>query len=373
MRVRGAIMPEVPFPRLETVPKLALTLSALAHPGNERDVGYTIINYNTATQTLRCVASLVECLEPPAWILILDNGSAESDFGQLESGLSEARFSHIQLFRSDANLGFAAGSNFLVDQLLCLQACNYIGLLNNDALAMPEMIGVLRRPLDVTDSAVGMSGARMHKLDSPEEVDTLGIAMYASLMPADRKDISDPYLGPTGGCCMMTRCFVEDMKATTGYLFDERFFCYCEDTDLALRANLLGYRPAYVDQLAALHEGQASSRTRADRFIAYHGLRNSLWMHWKLIPTSILARHSPWLLLAHLLTIARHTLSGQPGVLFAIYRDAFGQLPALLAERAKFRKTARVAPSTLRQSISSRFYRRGYASFVFSEWLEKML
>ncbi len=355
-------------PLASSPPELIRHLPATEFISSDHDVGYTVINYNTAAQTLRCVASLTQCTEPPAWILVLDNGSAEPDFDTLLRGLGSAAQSHIQLFRSSTNLGFAAGSNFLIDQLLAIPNCNYIGLLNNDAVAQPALVHLLRGALRSSSGPAGMSGGRMHKLNHPEEIDTLGITLYASLMPADRKDTQDPYLGPTGGCCLMTRAFVQDIKATSGYCFDARFFCYCEDTDLVLRANLLGYRPAYVDQLVALHEGQASSRARHHTFIAYHGLRNAIWMHWKLIPASLLIRNSPWLLLAHLLTVARQTLSGRPGVVLVLYRDAFRQLPAMLRERARFQIAARVAPSVLAKAVSKRFYRAGYAGVVLSEW-----
>jgi len=353
-------------------PELIRHLPAAESIGSDHDVGYTVINYNTAAQTLRCVTSLTQCTPPPAWILILDNASTEEDFDSLARGLEGATHSHIQLFRSRSNLGFAAGSNFLIDQLLAIPSCQFLGLLNNDAVAQPALVQLLREALTASRDPIGMAGGRMHQLKHPQEVDTLGITLYASLMPADRKDTQDPYLGPTGGCCLMTRAFVQDIKATTGYCFDARFFCYCEDTDLVLRANLLGYRPAYVDQLVALHEGQASSRNKPSTFIAYHGLRNAIWMHWKLIPTSLLIRNSLWLLLAHLLTIARQTLSGRPGVLFALYRDAFKQLPAMLKERARFQLAARVTPSVFAKAVSTRFYRAGYASVVLAEWRERL-
>jgi len=349
-------------------PTLIRDLPASESIGGGHDVGYTVINYNTAAQTLRCVASLTECAPPPAWIVVLDNASAAADFEHLAANLKPARNSQIQLFRSATNVGFAAGSNFLIDQLLANPICHYIGLLNNDAVAKPELVQLLCEALNAGAQPAGMSGGRMHKLHNPQEVDTLGITLYASLMPADRKDTEDPYLGPTGGCCLMTRTFVQDIKATTGYCFDERFFCYCEDTDLVLRANLLGYRPAFVDQLVALHEGQASSRNKPGSFIAYHGLRNAIWMHWKLIPTSILLRSAPWLLLAHVLTIARQTLSGRVGVMFAVYRDAFKQRPAMRKERAWFQALARVRPETLAKIISKRFYRQGYLAVVLADW-----
>lgn len=335
-------------------------------------MGYTTINYNTSAQTLRCVESLTLCTPPPAWIVILDNGSADPDFQALLSRLPRASESHIQLFRSTGNLGFAGGSNFLIEQLLAIPGCKFIGLLNNDAVAEPALVHLLRDALSSSAGLpIGMSGGRMHKLGKPEEVDTLGITLYASLMPADRKDLQDPYLGPTGGCCLMSRAFVQDVQASTGYSFDERYFCYCEDTDLVLRANLLGYKPAYVDQLVALHEGQASSSGQRAAFIAYHGLRNAIWMHCKLIPTSLLIRKLPWLLLAHLMTIVRQIMSGRARVLFALYCDAFRQLPVFLEERKKLHVAARITPAALASVMCSRFYRRHYAREVISEMWQK--
>lgn len=354
------------------LPELILQLPA-SHPlGKSQDVGYTVINYNTAAQTLRCVASLSQCTLPPALILILDNASADDDFDALACGLQNAAHSHIRLFRSSVNLGFAAGSNFLIDQLLAVPNCDFIGLLNNDAVAKPELVHLLRDSLRSTSDPIGMSGGRMHKLHDPQEVDTLGISLYASLMPADRKDPSDPYLGPTGGCCMMTRAFVQDIKTTTGYCFDERFFCYCEDTDLVLRANLLGYHPAYVDQLVALHEGQASSSYAPSDFIAYHGLRNAIWMHVKSIPASILLRYLGWLLLAHMLTIFRQTLSGRLGVMWRVYRDALKQLSGFTQERKKLQKNFRIRSSQLKGVVATSFYRTGYARLVMGTLIRSL-
>src|SRR5665647_2637952 len=101
-------------------PELIRDLPATELIGNDRDVGYTVINYNTAAQTLRCVASLAQCTPPPAWILVLDNASTQEDFEALRHGLQSATQSHILLFRSTRNLGFAAGSNCLIDRLMAI-------------------------------------------------------------------------------------------------------------------------------------------------------------------------------------------------------------------------------------------------------------
>jgi GT2 family glycosyltransferase len=346
-------------------PALALDLQPLS--ALTEGVGFTVINYNTAAQTLRCVESLSKNNPPPAWVLVLDNASQAADYDLLKRSLAAGPATRVRLFRSETNLGFAAGSNFLIERLMQTPGCDCIGLLNNDAVAMPALVRLLRQALDEGGATVGMSGGRMHRLAQPEVVDTLGITLYASLMPADRKTTADPYLGPTGGCCLMTRDFLADVKTMTGYWFDERYFCYCEDTDLVLRANLLGYRPAYVDDLIALHEGQASSNGQPSHFIAYHGLRNAIWMQWKLIPSSVFWRYAPQWLLAHVLTVVRQVLSGRAGLLWAVYRDAFKKLGDIRLERQRFAPLRRTNGAALRTVMSPRFYRQGYAAIAWNE------
>lgn len=334
-------------------------------------IGFTVVNYNTSALTVRCVASLGAATNPPQWVLVLDNGSSQSDFEALKAGLETSLACAVYLYRSHVNLGFAAGTNFLVNQLLGMPSCSHVGLLNNDAIAKPCLITELQGALNAAPQRSGLAGGRMHKLADELQPDTLGIAIYASLMPADRHNKDDAYLGPTGGCCLLTIECVRDIVNTTGYFFDERYFCYCEDTDLVLRANLLGYEPAYTDTLVALHQGQASSSAQRDDFIAYHGWRNVIWMHAKLMPASMVIRHSLWLVLAHLLSIGRHVLSGKLSLLWRVYRDAFRLFPALLRERKMLQPLWRLPPQQLERRIHSRFYRKGYLAAAMRQLMSQ--
>ena len=343
-----------------TVPVLSGQWPAERPPARHRGIGITVINFNTAAQTLRCLASLDASEEAPAWILVLDNASGPDDYALLQAGCQGMARSPLRLYRSEVNLGFAAGSNFLIAQLLQEPDCRFLGLLNNDAVARPAMVGLLVDALAPAPHRIGLAGGRMHKLHAPERVDTLGISIYASLMPADRHSTDDPYLGPTGGCCMLARGLVEHLMRISGYCFDDRYFCYCEDTDLVLRANLLGYEPAYVDEVIALHEGQASSGGGFNRFIAYHGIRNSIWMQMKLMPTAVLRRYGALLLLAHVLSIVRHTLAGHGRLLWTVYRDAWAQRAAFLQERERWAHDATLGATQLAKRFAPRFYRAGY-------------
>lgn len=352
---------------LADAPDPILALRLVAPHASGQGIGVLVINYNTARQTLRCLESIQQSTALPDWVLVLDNASSADDYQHLLQGCQAPRGGTLDIYRSENNLGFAQGSNVLIDLLLQQPACKYIMLLNNDAVAQKDMLATLSAALQAAGSEADLAGGRMHKLADPAEVDTLGIAMYASLMPADRKTLDDTYIGPTGGCCMLTRVLVERLKAVSGYCFDPRFFCYCEDTDMVLRAVLLGYRPIYINQLMALHEGQASSGGGYNPFIAYHGLRNTLWMHIKLMPAGMLWRYGLVLLLAHVLMVGRHTLAGRFSLMWRVYRDAFGRVPEFLAERKRLRPHIQSHRGALPRYVTPRFYRKGYAGSVVQE------
>lgn len=342
-----------------------------APPAVRHGIGVTIVNFNTSAQTLRCIESLRASETPPDWVVVLDNASQGDDFERLRAGCAPLPHGELRLYRSETNLGFAAGSNVLFAELLAEPECRWVLLLNNDAVAQPRLLGALQGALQSRPSA-GLAGARMHKLHAPSEVDTLGICLYASLMPADRLRTDDPFLGPTGGCCMLARGLLEELRATAGYWFDPRYFCYWEDTDLVLRAVLLGYEPVYLDEVLAFHEGQASSGKGYNPFIAYHAIRNSVWVHAKLMPPALFVRYGALLLLSHAMMLVQHTLMGQLRMALRAYRDAWRQLPAVRAERRHLQAHARLGAAELRRRIAPRFYRRGYFSLAAASMLARL-
>ncbi len=71
-----------------------------------------------------------------------------------------------------------------------------------------------------------------------------------------------PPLGPCGGAAAYSR---EIFDATGG--FDEGFFAYCEDVDLALRLRAAGARTVLVPRARALHATSGST--------GYHSLRKA--------------------------------------------------------------------------------------------------
>jgi GT2 family glycosyltransferase len=166
---------------------------------------------------------------------------------------------------------------------------------------------------------------------------------------------------------MITRDCLAALKDTAGYFFDGRFFCYCEDTDLVLRANLLGYRPVFVNEVLALHEGQASSGKGFNSFIAHHGLRNSTWLVIKLIPARQLLRYGPLHVLAHLMTVGNHLVHGRITLIRDTYSDVLKQFSIIAADRKVIAASTRNSAKDWESLIARRFYREGYLSEALRE------
>jgi len=331
--------------------------SGAPKPGS--GIGVATINYRTKNQTLRCVESLRQSETPPDWLYVLDNSELDDGLEAALRAMAPFERTRIAYYRSPKNLGFAEGSNVLIDRLFESTDCQFVLFLNNDAVALPPLLGKLKQAL-IDHPGAGLSGPRVHKLDDPTQIDSLGIVLYKSLMPADRYSIDEPYLGPSGGCAMATRACLAKLKRTAGYFFDPKLFCYCEDTDLVLRANLLGYQPYFVNDVLALHEGQASTSKGYNRFIAYHGIRNSTWVALKLVPTRFLIRHAGWHALAHLLSIAHHAIRGRFGLLLDVYRDLLKGFASIHSDRLRIRSSTGMSGAPTHPKIANRFYREGY-------------
>jgi GT2 family glycosyltransferase len=81
--------------------------------------------------------------------------------------------------------------------------------------------------------------------------------------------------GPSGAAAMYRRSALDD-TAIGGQYFDEDFFAYREDADLAWRCRLLGWTSIYVPAAVALHGRRVTPERRGQlpRLINYHSVKN---------------------------------------------------------------------------------------------------
>lgn len=220
-------------------------------------VSVIVVSFNTRDKLRRCLAALGTEHE----VIVIDNASAD---GSPE--LVRAEFPHVRLIVNASNLGFGAANN----QGLDIANGNLVLLLNSDAYVAPHAVGHLQ---DVfLDPGVVAAGPRLVNPDGTLQWSAarqLGLwAVFCEqtylekLFPRSR--LFSPYwIQPAGdgaveveqvmGACLMMR---------PGERFDERYFLYCEDTDLCRRLRQRG-RILYVPSVSVVHDlGSSSAHSR---------------------------------------------------------------------------------------------------------------
>lgn len=100
-------------------------------------IGVSILNYEAARDTARCVAALLaaQATEESRYALqihVADNASTAGDKAVLQQALRH--FPQVLVHWHERNLGFAAGHNRNIEQMLSGEAPDFVWLLNNDCL-----------------------------------------------------------------------------------------------------------------------------------------------------------------------------------------------------------------------------------------------
>jgi GT2 family glycosyltransferase len=314
-----------------------------------------VVNFNTADYTGRCLQSLQRA-SGVTRILVLDNGSNAHDVERVADDVRATR--GAELIRLTTNLGFAGGCNVGIDAALADASCEAVLLLNSDAELQTD--GAIRMTQALAAAQVGLAGGRVVKPSGA--VDSLGIAFYVSCLASNRMVAGDRYFGPTGSCAVYRRELLQRLQQEHGHVFDPDFFCYAEDTDVAARALLLGYRPAYVEEIVATHSGQVSSGGGFSDFVLYHGIRNSIWMMLKCVPGPVLLLCSPLIALIHAGIVVRHGLKGKFKVLYSLYRDAVRGVPRMLRKRRAIQACRRIGSRAFLAFLTPRVYDADYLS-----------
>lgn len=323
------------------------------------EVAVIVINYRRAADTMECLDSLLRVTTPTFDIFLVDNGSSADDVAQLHHYV--ARYpKRIAFTAFPENYGFTGAHNRLFEQLIPNGSYEFFLLLNNDAVVEPDFMERMLARIDRMQR-VEMVAARVMKYADREQIDNLGITFYKCGLASNRKSSDDPLLGPSGNCALYTVDLLRQVYHTSGEYFDEQFFCYAEDTDLAWRAVLLGYRAAYANDARVYHKGSVSSGGPNSDFVLYHGIRNSLFTLIKDVPAQFLLRNLFWMMVLHIAILLRYTIKGKLSVVFRLYRDTLRGIPAMRRKRRPIQQQRQIPFSEIGQRISRLFYERGYA------------
>ena len=317
-------------------------------------VGVVIVNANAGRYLELALESLEGQTVPPHRVVVVDNASID---GSLD-GLAD-RFPAVELVQLDDNVGFAAANNLAVG--LCTD-CEFIAFLNPDAFPEPHWLEALLAAADEHPEC-GFFGSRL-VLDADDgTLDGTGDSYHVSGL-AWRRDQGEPTsierpAGETFSACAAAALYRRAALVDVGG-FDESFFCYYEDTDLAFRMRLAGHGCRYVPEAVARHVGSATTGLLSD-FTIYHSSRNTVWTFVKNMPGLLFWLYLPQHLLVNAMTTFVYAIHGQGRAALRGKRDALRALPRVLGERRQIQAARVASTADLRSAMA-----RGGSAYAFS-------
>jgi GT2 family glycosyltransferase len=257
-------------------------------------VAVVIVNWNSREDLLEAVGSLQRQSDAAIDICVVDNGSADGSVAAIRRD-----YPAVTVLEAGENLGFAEGCN----RGIGVTRSDWVFVLNNDAIATPECIALLRKAARQAPPDVGMIQPCIVFRADPSRVNSSGVLVFRSGAARDRH-FDEPVSAalepsevfcPTAGAALYRRSMLEQVRLPSGY-FDRRFFMYYEDVDLGWRCRLVGWRAVYLPQAVVVHRFQASSVRRGRRFAEQHCQMNRISSLLKNASFGMIARSLPWTL-----------------------------------------------------------------------------
>jgi GT2 family glycosyltransferase len=267
---------------------------------------YVVIpNWNGASRIKACLDSL-KSQSQAHQVIVVDNGSVDDSISIIESGYPD-----VTLIKQDKNYGFTGGVNPGIQKALADNA-ECVALLNNDAVAdknwLKELVGFLDKNAKTGIATSKICDKDRTHLDSTGDIYTIwGLAYPRGRGEAysTKYDNQTEVFAGSGGASLYRTQVFRDVG-----LFDQDFFAYYEDVDVSFRAQLAGWKAAYVPSAVVYHEIMATS-SGMKGFTTYQTIKNLPWLMWKNVPWLLMPRIFPRFALAYMSFVASAIGRGQ--------------------------------------------------------------
>lgn len=284
------------------------------------DLSIVIVSWNVSELLRGCLASIARASRPanPASaasslrtfgpedttsarvleVIVVDNASSD---GTVEA--VQKAFPWVQIIASDENLGFTRGNNLGYAK----SKGDFVYFLNpdtevvSDALHADSLWTLYRAVYD--DPTVGMAGPRLRYADNtvqpsirrfpkPQtgffESTWLGRAWprnpwSRTLHMEDwQVDWSLEVNWLVGAALLCRREALQAiLQKDDAGPFDEGYFMYSEEVDLAMRLHLAGWRTLWVPEAVVIHyEGRSSDQAVAARHLSFNRSKVRYWRKW---------------------------------------------------------------------------------------------
>jgi GT2 family glycosyltransferase len=246
------------------------------------DISIIVVSFNTKALLLDCLASVFETVKGISFeIWVVDNNSTD---GTAEA--TKELYPTIKIITNTENVGFAAANNQAFRQM----CGNYALLLNTDTILTNGAVKQLYDFMEANPEA-GMACGQLLNLNGSKQN---SIANFPSLLtlltnetalrilmpyrfPSKRRNYISPIKVDSGiGACLMVR---KEAIDDVGF-FDERYFFFFEETDLAYRMKRNGWDVYFVPFARIFHAQGKTVGSGVNSRIMFYRSRYAFFKKW---------------------------------------------------------------------------------------------
>ena len=230
------------------------------HSDNKIDISIIIVNWNTKDLLKNCLNSIYQTIHDLTFeVIVVDNASSDGSIEMLEK-----EFTSVIRIINKENKGFGAANN----QAFAEMKGKYALLLNTDTVLTAAAVKKMWNFCEVNEKAAIVCGQLLNADGSKQNSvasfpSLLTLAANTSLLeflfpgryPSKRYKHKSPIeVDSAIGACIMIRKKALDEAG----FFDERYFFFFEETDLAYTMRLKGWKIYQVPDALVYHlQGQS--------------------------------------------------------------------------------------------------------------------
>lgn len=301
-------------------------------------VSINLVTWNGKKYLPYCLESVAKQTFCDFFLFILDNGSTDGTVEFLKS--YKFQIPNYKISFNKENVGFAAGHNRAIRET----KGDYVLMLNQDIILEPHFLEEVVEFLDSHPKVGAVTGkllkwnfaksAELYGLNAELDrknlcveggktnfLDSCGLKIFKNhrvieLGGGEKDNVNwdkpQEIFGVSGAAPVYRRKTLEDVAIPKNCVgqdqceyFDEDFFSYKEDIDLAYRLRLRGWQAWFLPKALAWHDrtakksdkemGVVRRRKNKSTFINYHSYKNHLFFLLKNVPVSIWLRYGFWI------------------------------------------------------------------------------
>lgn len=213
-------------------------------------INIIILNWNSSKDTLELIHSIFDSNFKEYRIIIVDNNSDIENKNIIKQFIN--KYTNIRLILNNNNAGYTGGNNIGYNYIAENQLDGNILIINPDIRIQKDTLFKLNKTMDNNIGIVTCSAFNKNKHKLYDYIKLSGLQQ--KWLETKKSTIETDYAA--GSCMLLNRSLIDDIG-----LFDDKFFLYWEEVDLAFRTIKNNYKILSITDTYVIRKDNGRERS----------------------------------------------------------------------------------------------------------------